>query len=258
MIAPEPNGLIFVNHPAPPWRNPLPEVAIYSTHPLVAAGVAGLLPKGTNTTISASFSALNTHLAISRPGVAIIDVDASFSVEILEQLRRNAPETHVMMLVNSIPAELMAQVISLGVRGLVSRISRPETLMACYEAVRQGQMWIQKELAPLSPSRRVSLSRRERDVVSFLIQGLTNAEIAWQMRITEGSVKVYMSRLFTKTGAPDRFALALLALKNAGTFAPTPGDARTAGTVVPSTFMLSGAAPLPPAVPEIPRLLRVA
>jgi hypothetical protein len=50
--------------------------------------------------------------------------------------------------------------------------------------------------------------------MGLLAQGLRNKEIAWSMGISEGTVKVYLSRLFTKVGASDRFELALLALRN--------------------------------------------
>jgi hypothetical protein len=50
--------------------------------------------------------------------------------------------------------------------------------------------------------------------MTLLAQGLKNKEIAGRMSITEGTVKVYLSRLFGKVGASDRFDLALLALRN--------------------------------------------
>jgi DNA-binding CsgD family transcriptional regulator len=103
----------------------------------------------------------------------------------------------------------------------------------------EGQIWIDKEIASVSAPRRVSLTRRERDVVGLLVQGLANKEIAWQLRITEGSVKIYLSRLFSKTGATDRFSLALLALKNVGTFAPESSAVRSVGSFVPPVFVLS-------------------
>ncbi len=46
------------------------------------------------------------------------------------------------------------------------------------------------------------------------MQGLSNKEIAWALGINPSTVKVYLSRLFPKVGANDRFELALLGLKN--------------------------------------------
>ena len=63
-------------------------------------------------------------------------------------------------------------------------------------------------------ARRYSLTRREGQLVSLLSQGLKNKEIATALTISEGTVKVYLSRLFQKLGVKDRFELALYGLKN--------------------------------------------
>ncbi len=51
----------------------------------------------------------------------------------------------------------------------------------------------------------VKLSPRERQLVGLLTEGLRNKEIAGRMNITEGTAKAYLSRVFEKTGASDRF-----------------------------------------------------
>ena len=58
------------------------------------------------------------------------------------------------------------------------------------------------------------LSPRERQLLRLISQGLSNKQIAGTLMITEGTVKVYLSRLFKKVGVLDRFELALYGLKN--------------------------------------------
>jgi DNA-binding NarL/FixJ family response regulator len=78
-----------------------------------------------------------------------------------------------------------------------------------------NELWLEKDLSQkLLRMRTVRLSPRERQLVGLLTQGLRNKEIAWRMRITEGTAKVYLSRLFEKTGANDRFELAMYVLQN--------------------------------------------
>jgi DNA-binding CsgD family transcriptional regulator len=60
----------------------------------------------------------------------------------------------------------------------------------------------------------VALTKRESQLVSLLSQGLKNKEIATTLTISEGTVKVYLSRLFQKVGVKDRFELALYGLRN--------------------------------------------
>ncbi len=58
------------------------------------------------------------------------------------------------------------------------------------------------------PRRKVSLTPREREIVALLRQGLRNKQIAGEMGITEGTVKIYLFRLFHKLGVRNRFELA--------------------------------------------------
>ena len=55
--------------------------------------------------------------------------------------------------------------------------------------------------------RQHQLTRRETDVLGHLLDGQSNHEIAQALAITEQTVKDYLSSIYFKTGAPDRFAL---------------------------------------------------
>jgi len=61
---------------------------------------------------------------------------------------------------------------------------------------------------------RVTLTRRQGQIVSLVSQGFKNKEIATAMGITEGTVKVYLHKLFRKLGMNDRLDMALYGLKN--------------------------------------------
>jgi DNA-binding NarL/FixJ family response regulator len=88
-------------------------------------------------------------------------------------------------------------------------------LVRCLTRVHEGDLWFDKELTDsFMSARRYSLTRREGQLVSLLSQGLKNKEIATALTISEGPVKVYLSRLFQKLGVKDRFELALFGLKN--------------------------------------------
>jgi DNA-binding CsgD family transcriptional regulator len=60
------------------------------------------------------------------------------------------------------------------------------------------------------------LSKRQSELVGLLTQGLKNKEIASALGISEGTVKAYLTTLYEKVGARDRFELALFGLKNLG------------------------------------------
>jgi DNA-binding CsgD family transcriptional regulator len=76
----------------------------------------------------------------------------------------------------------------------------------------------------------VALTKRESQLVALLSQGLKNKEIASTLQISEGTVKVYLSRLFQKVGVKDRFELALYGLRNLQNMA---GDSSSDGSAPP-------------------------
>jgi DNA-binding NarL/FixJ family response regulator len=59
-----------------------------------------------------------------------------------------------------------------------------------------------------------TMSDRERDVLRLLAQGRSNAEIAVQLFLSEGTVRNYVSALFDKLGVSDRTQAAVIALRH--------------------------------------------
>jgi DNA-binding NarL/FixJ family response regulator len=56
-----------------------------------------------------------------------------------------------------------------------------------------------------------ALSPREREVMVLAARGITNKQIARELRVTEGTVKIHLHRVYQKLGIKSRFALAVLA-----------------------------------------------
>ena len=112
--------------------------------------------------------------------------------------------------------------MSLGIRGILRKSLPLETLNRCLCRVHEGELWFEKALTDsLMTARRYTLTRREGQLVALLSQGLKNKEIATALTISEGTVKVYLSRLFQKLGVKDRFELALYGLRNLSSGLPS-------------------------------------
>jgi DNA-binding NarL/FixJ family response regulator len=124
--------------------------------------------------------------------------------------------------------------------------------MRCLTRVLDGELWFEKALTDsLMSAQQFRLTRREGQLVSLVSQGMKNKEVATALNISEGTVKVYLSRLFQKLGVKDRFELALYGLKNL-----TPGRG-TVNTMpvqdIPRSFFLER---IPPQTQRIaPRLV---
>jgi DNA-binding NarL/FixJ family response regulator len=105
----------------------------------------------------------------------------------------------------------MFKTLEFGVRGIVQRNVQPEQLVESLRKVAAGELQIgfgvRNSESP-QPRHGVSLTPREREIVAFLRQGMRNKQIAGEMGITEGTVKIYLFRLFHKLGVRNRFELA--------------------------------------------------
>jgi DNA-binding NarL/FixJ family response regulator len=162
-----------------------------------------------------TIAGLQEQLARSSPDVLLLDLSPEVTFTLLSDLKQSAPETAVVLWVTSISTELAFQAMGLGVRGILRKQLPADLQVKCLQRVYAGELWFEKGLTDsFLNARRVVLTNREGQLVSLLSQGMKNKEIAAALMVSEGTVKVYLSRLFEKAGVKDRFELALFGLRN--------------------------------------------
>jgi DNA-binding NarL/FixJ family response regulator len=143
--------------------------------------------------------------------VALLDITTGLAFEVLADLNASLPGCPVVLWSDTMPLDLVFKTLEFGVRGLIPRTAEPEFLVSSLNKVANGEMQIgfataRDTAAP--PRRPAALTPREREIVVLLRQGLRNKQIAGEMGITEGTVKIYLFRLFHKLGVRNRFELA--------------------------------------------------
>jgi DNA-binding NarL/FixJ family response regulator len=147
----------------------------------------------------------------------------------LRQMREVCPEVRpVMMLATSDPL-LVIDSFRAGARGVFCpSLFQFKTLCRCVSRVHDGQVWassaelsyVLEAFAQFAPLRVVSadgmrlLSKREEDVVHLVANGLTNRDIARELRLSEHTVKNYLFHIFDKLGIASRVELVLYALNS--------------------------------------------
>jgi DNA-binding NarL/FixJ family response regulator len=113
-----------------------------------------------------------------------------------------------------------------GVCGIFLKHSPPELLVEAIHKVMAGQTWIDQRCiqalvqalaADGGETRQNELTERERQVLKGVFAGLSNKEIASQLKISEASVKSALQQLFIKTGVRTRSQLVRVALEEYGT-----------------------------------------
>jgi len=193
-------------------------VLLCSDEPILAEGLARILASSDALDLISychGIDDLRPQMEQHQPDILLVDLTAGITFGVLSGLHEVASHAKIVLWVHSISTELALQAMSLGVRGILRKTLPVDTLMRCLMRVNDGELWFEKALTDsIMSARRYSLTRREGQLVSLLSQGLKNKEIATALNISEGTVKVYLSRLFQKLGVKDRFELALYGLKN--------------------------------------------
>jgi DNA-binding NarL/FixJ family response regulator len=203
--------------------------------------------------ICSSVETLLERLATERTDIALLDLTSEITFGVLTELKRSADQCKIVLWVNNISTELAFQAMGLGVRGILRKTLPVDLQVKCLLKVHGGELWFEKALTDsFLSARRVALTQREGQLVSLLSQGLKNKEIATALMISEGTVKVYLSRLFQKVGVKDRFELALFGLKNLTTAQGPAVDrpVRQGGQRIPGlrSLVLENASGKPPAL----------
>ena len=157
------------------------------------------------------------------PDLVLLDMTGGLTFGSLTEVHRSVPDCPVVLWADSLPLDIVFKTLEFGVRGIVQRTALPEQLADSLKKVASGEMQIGfgSSRDPVPLNRRVSLTPREREIVVRLRQGLRNKQIAAEMNITEGTVKIYLFRLFHKLGVRNRFELASSTLPDQLTLPPS-------------------------------------
>jgi DNA-binding CsgD family transcriptional regulator len=76
-----------------------------------------------------------------------------------------------------------------------------------------GKAVLADEAGRVTVKKLQSLTSKEREVMRFVSEGLTNREIGWRMCLGEGTIKTHLHHIFEKTGLKNRTSLAAMALR---------------------------------------------
>lgn len=215
-----------MNNPEEPTR-----VLLADDDQLVRAGIAAIL--GSPPDIDVVAQAANGTEALDlarkhRVDVVLLDIQMPRldGIQALEQLRREQPDTPVAMLTTFSDEAYLTAAISLGAMGFFLKSDDPQHLLAGVRALAEGGAafsprvgrWLVRQEAGTRFGRRAraqellrGLTPRQRELLAGVGRGLSNAQIATSMHLSEGTVKQYLSAAFTALDTENRVQAAILA-----------------------------------------------
>jgi DNA-binding NarL/FixJ family response regulator len=198
-------------------------VVVCDTQPLAIEGVRSLLEQTEGLSFAGGITSLLGGMELVRtlkPDIMLLD--RSFGdlgvMEVLSYLRSN-PSVHVIVWGHGIGEPDALRMLQSGARGVLRKTVSPLSVIGCLRAVCDGQTWMEEQIfgeeLRNSPGHS-PLTAREQQVLELIEKGFRNREIASNLGIQTGTVKIHLKHIFEKTGIRGRYGLALTGLREKG------------------------------------------
>lgn len=165
------------------------------------------------------------------PDIVVLDLDlkGSSSLDFLPALVANGSTRVVILSANRDQATL-ASAVKLGARGVVSKEAPTEDVLAAIRKVFAGELWLDQSLmqallgqivapapkADPEAQRIATLTAREREVISLIVQGkgAMNKDLAERIFISERTLRNHLTTIYQKLGVANRLELYVYATRH--------------------------------------------
>jgi len=158
-----------------------------------------------------------------------LDDIGSGRFDVVRELRHRSPDVRNIVLLDTSRPEVVIDALRAGTRGIFPRSGTLKMLCKCVRRVYEGQIWAASgeltstldaiaaasEIRTVDTKKQDLLSKREREVVNAVAEGLTNREIGERLGLSRHTIKNYLLHVFDKLGVSNRVELLFLSLRQA-------------------------------------------
>lgn len=191
-------------------------VVLADDHPLILSGIRLTLAQCPDIEVLAAVGDAQQALEVCqslRPDVLVLDLSMPGppSTEVVRLLGQSCPELRILVLTAHDDEAHVRQMMRAGVTGYLVKDEAPESVGPAVRAVAQGTLWISRVVAAkvmrqlgAREEQSDGLTRRERQVLFRLSQGLDNAAIASELNLSEQTVRNYVSEVYARLDVRSR------------------------------------------------------
>ena len=204
------------------------KIVIADDHPLVRGAlreaVAGAVP-GSDIAECGDLEQLSALLAKSG-GADLVLLDLSMpgvrGFSGLMYLRAQHPDTPVVVVSGNEDPSVMRRCIDFGASGYISKTTAIEAMRGAIRTILEGQTWTPPDVDLAAPAdkettdlvrRLASLTPQQVRVLMMLSEGLLNKQIAYELTVSEATVKAHVSAILQKLGVDSRTQAVIVAAK---------------------------------------------
>jgi DNA-binding NarL/FixJ family response regulator len=170
--------------------------------------------------------------ASDNPDIILLDIDlgGESGLDLIGDLLASAANARIIIITGSRDPEIYREAVLRGAMGVVPKEKAAEVLIKAIERVKAGEAWLdpvtvagllteisaKKKPKAVNPeaAKIATLTKREREVISLVGEGIKSREIADRLFISETTVRHHLTSIFDKLGVGDRVELMLYAYRH--------------------------------------------
>jgi two-component system nitrate/nitrite response regulator NarL len=209
-------------------------IVVADDHPVVRFGVKNMLMADTGFEVVGEAEDGDTAITQTlelEPDILLLDLHMPRlpGLEAMRAIMTKSPRVKIILLTSTISTQQVIEALQIGARGIVLKDSVAADLGESLRAVLSGDYWIggqrvanlltalhglMAKAAAVPEKKTFGLTPRELEVVTCIVEGCSNKDVAKQFTISEETVKRHLSNIFDKTGVSTRLELALFAISH--------------------------------------------
>lgn len=196
------------------------KVLIVDDHAIVRMGMVALINAQPNLEVvgEAKNGELGVKAALKlNPDVIVMDLlmPVKDGVEATRDIIAARPDSKILVLTTSTTASELAAALEAGAFGIIPKTTSNQSLLSAIRSVAVGKRVVNTEINEIIANDEPiqDLTQHQLDMLTSIVRGLTNADIAKQFDVTENTIRKATSTIFSKLGVANRTEATALAIR---------------------------------------------